>query len=605
MDGSLINLGKRRSLADLAELLITEKLISKSQLYYIFLTQILSNYDSIYELLLDENIISNECLMTMLCRVHNYIELSEAYEVAYILDYARINYYVKKGYFKYTDSRGVCNIAVNNLKILPKIFRTQSIKNIKLITLEKFYFVLVKNFSHLNLIKSKYYLDFISPALTAKNIDYNKSIFGFVIMFFTTLFSSCMCFNIVNNMGHLAQSFLKLLLFRSAIYSVDQQIHCSNSTSLPIYSVLIPLYKEEEKIESILEFVDNFSYPKDKLDVKIIVEDDDYSLIDKISCYEVPNHIRVMKVPVSLPRTKPKALNYAMPFCKGKYIVVYDAEDRPERDQLLKAVHSFNSLPNVYACLQARLNFYNSEENLLTKFLSIEYSLWFNYLLKGLSRLDLPVTLGGTSNHFRAEVLKRICWWDAYNVTEDADLGIRLYSLGYKVHMIDSNTFEEAPIRLNCWLKQRSRWIKGFMQTFFIFLNRDKKSSVLYTKQVISIYIFVGISSYSFFCLPWLLIMIYRNPTPVINYLWLFNSFFSFCYIYSTTYYVLIKAKGNLSHFKMLDYLSLTIIPFYFLLHTIASYMALWESLMQPFKWNKTTHGLSSVKLPLKLPTIH
>ncbi|RYE05995.1 MAG: glycosyltransferase [Rickettsiaceae bacterium] len=464
-------------------------------------------------------------------------------------------------------------------------------------TFRDFHQIITASFSRLNLIKSKYYLDFISPTLTAKNISYGKSVIGFLIIFFTTMLSYWNCFNVVNFIGHMVQNFLKSWLFFSSLYSVDQQSCRRSIATLPIYSVLIPLYKEDEKIESILEFTDNFNYPKDKLDVKIIVEEDDHSLIDKINQYELPDHITVIKVPVSLPRTKPKALNYVTPFCKGKYLVIYDAEDRPERDQLLKAVHSFDSLPHIYACLQSRLNFYNSEENLLSKFLSIEYSIWFNHLLKGLSILNLPVTLGGTSNHFKTEVLKKIGWWDAYNVTEDADIGIRLYSHGYKVHMIDSYTLEEAPIKLKCWLKQRARWIKGFIQTFLIFMNRDKKSSSLNKQQVASIYIFVGLSSYNFFSVPWIFIMIYKNSNPIVNYLWLLSSCLSFCYTYATTYCVLIKTK----HFDLIDYVSIIVIPFYFLLHTIASYMALWEIVTKPFGWNKTTHGISNVQLPLKL----
>ena len=186
-----------------------------------------------------------------------------------------------------------------------------------------------------------------------------------------------------------------------------------------------------------------------------------------LSIVDLPKYIHVIKVPVSFPRTKPKAMNYAISYVKGEYLCVYDAEDRPDSDQLLKALQAFKELSQEYACVQARLNFYNPNENMLTSFFSIEYSLWFEYLLKGLNLYELPITLGGTSNHFKVSALEKIGYWDAYNVTEDADLGIRLYSNGYKVHIIDSETLEEAPIGLFNWLAQRTRWIKGFI-VFFV-----------------------------------------------------------------------------------------------------------------------------------------
>ncbi|XVN43667.1 MAG: glycosyltransferase family 2 protein [Candidatus Rickettsia vulgarisii] len=183
-------------------------------------------------------------------------------------------------------------------------------------------------------------------------------------------------------------------------------------------------------------YINNINYPKHKLDVKIIVEADDHTMINENILDNLPFYIHLIKVPFSLPRTKPKALNYAIQYCKGKYAVIYDAEDKPDSDQLLKAVMAFAQLPEEYACLQAILNFYaNENENLLTKLFSIEYCLWFEYFLKGLSIMNLPIPFGGTSNHFRISVLQKVGFWDAYNVTEDADLGIRLATYNYKIHI--------------------------------------------------------------------------------------------------------------------------------------------------------------------------
>ena len=168
------------------------------------------------------------------------------------------------------------------------------------------------------------------------------------------------------------------------------------------------------------------------------------------------------------PRTKPKACNEGLAKATGEYVVVYDAEDRPEPDQLRKAVAAFASAPDDIGCLQARLNVYNARQNFLTRMFRLEYTLWFDVLLPALSRLDTVVPLGGTSNHFRMETLRQLGGWDPYNVAEDCDLGVRIRRAGLQVGLLDSTTYEEAPCRLGIWVRQRSRWLKGYMQTFLV-----------------------------------------------------------------------------------------------------------------------------------------
>jgi len=311
-----------------------------------------------------------------------------------------------------------------------------------------------------------------------------------------------------------------------------------------------------------------------------------------IAVSNIPEYVQVIKVPFSLPRTKPKALNYAIAFIKGEYLTIYDAEDIPDPNQLLKAVYAFRTLPENYACIQAKLNFYNKNENLLTKFFSIEYSVWFEYLLRGLSLLDLPVTLGGTSNHFKVCMLAEALYWDPYNVTEDADLGIRLYMKGYKVHLINSTTMEEAPSDIFTWVAQRARWIKGFIQTFFVFIKMKKDYKRFGFLKVASVYIFVGLSTYSFFCLPWLFIIFMLDINPNIYYLWMINTLFSFSYMYAIAYLVIKNSKSSINQLTLSDWITLIAWPAYFILHTVACYRALWETITSPFKWNKTPHGV-------------
>jgi len=153
---------------------------------------------------------------------------------------------------------------------------------------------------------------------------------------------------------------------------------------------------------------------------------------------------------------------------RGEYVVIFDAEDIPEIDQLKKAALAFAELPGNVACLQAPLNFYNPRQNVLTRLFTAEYSLWFDLMLTGLQRLNGPIPLGGTSNHFRTDVLRGLGGWDPYNVTEDADLGIRLYKQGFRTGMLDSTTYEEVNPDPRNWIRQRSRWIMGYMQTLLV-----------------------------------------------------------------------------------------------------------------------------------------
>jgi cellulose synthase/poly-beta-1,6-N-acetylglucosamine synthase-like glycosyltransferase len=242
--------------------------------------------------------------------------------------------------------------------------------------------------------------------------------------------------------------------------------------ALPRYTILVPLYREAAVLPALLAAMRALDYPPAKLDIKLVVEADDtetYAAAGALARGD--SRFEIVPVPAGGPRTKPKAVNYALAFARGEYLVIYDAEDRPEPDQLKKAVARFRGLPRATACLQARLNFYNAEQNWLTKMFALDYAQWFDMLLPGLDRIGVPMPLGGTSNHFRTAVLRDIGGWDAFNVTEDADIGIRLSQLGYRVAMLDSTTFEEAPVAAGAWLRQRSRWLKGYMQTWLVHMR--------------------------------------------------------------------------------------------------------------------------------------
>ncbi len=238
-------------------------------------------------------------------------------------------------------------------------------------------------------------------------------------------------------------------------------------SELPFYTVLIPLRDETAMVPLLARAMAALDYPPEKLDIKFVVESKSPTTIAAVERLLPDPRFRLVEVPAGPPATKPKALDYALPLARGEFLVVYDAEDVPDPDQLRKAASRFAADPTL-ACLQAELVPENARENVLTALFAGEYAGLFGRLLPALARWGLPVPLGGTSNHFRTGVLRELGGWDAFNVTEDADLGMRLRRRGLRAEMLASRTLEEAPITLLAWMAQRRRWMKGWMQTFLV-----------------------------------------------------------------------------------------------------------------------------------------
>lgn len=234
---------------------------------------------------------------------------------------------------------------------------------------------------------------------------------------------------------------------------------------LPGVTIIVALYKEASVAAKLVAALDALDYPRVLLDIKLVIEIDDHATRAALDLLNLPARYQVIIAPEGAPRTKPRALNIGLALARGRHLVVYDAEDEPEPDQLRKAAAAFAALPSNVACLQARLAIDNTDDGWLPKMFAIEYAALFDAYNPGLARLGAPVPLGGTSNHFRTKALRRIGGWDAWNVTEDVDLGLRLARNGYRVEALDSTTHEEAPASLKAWLGQRRRWFKGWMQT--------------------------------------------------------------------------------------------------------------------------------------------
>ena len=239
-----------------------------------------------------------------------------------------------------------------------------------------------------------------------------------------------------------------------------REVRPAPDDDVPSYSILVPLYDEVAALPYLVAALSALDYPRSRLEILLVLEAHDRATREAAAALQLPAHFKFIVVPPGGPQTKPKALNYALELVRGDYVVVFDAEDRPEPGQLRAALAAFQVGHPDLACLQARLNIYNPRDSLLTRQFTLEYSALFDAVLPALERLSLPLPLGGTSNHFPTALLRQAGGWDPYNVTEDADLGIRLARLGFKTATLPSTTWEEAPDRLGNWFGQRSRWFR-------------------------------------------------------------------------------------------------------------------------------------------------
>jgi cellulose synthase/poly-beta-1,6-N-acetylglucosamine synthase-like glycosyltransferase len=373
---------------------------------------------------------------------------------------------------------------------------------------------------------------------------------------------------------------------------------------LPIYTILLPVYKEDKLIKKLIWNLQALDYPREKLDIKLLIEEDDDKTLNAVRNLDFPAIFEVIVVPFHMPKTKPKACNYGLHFSRGKYLTIYDAEDIPDTDQLKKVVSMFGKLPSNYICVQSALNYYNRNENFLTRMFTLEYSYWFDYMLPGLDTLDIPIPLGGTSNHFKLENLVELGAWDPFNVTEDADLGVRAYAKGYKIAVINSTTYEEANNETFNWIRQRSRWIKGYMQTYLVHMrNPVALWKKLGWKGFLGFSFFIGATPLTFLVYPFLLaIFISYLVFDLSSIRTLFPDWVLFMSIFNLMVGNLLMIYINMmAVFKRRFYeLILFAIanPIYWLLHSAAAFKGLYQLIVKPFYWEKTDHGLSKITSP-------
>ncbi|MEO1200675.1 MAG: glycosyltransferase family 2 protein [Pseudomonadota bacterium] len=398
----------------------------------------------------------------------------------------------------------------------------------------------------------------------------------------------------------LAGSWLRGLVLTGLVAPRRVSAPGSELQDLPIYTILVPLYREARIVPQLIAGLDQLDYPTNRLDIKLLLEADDRETCQALANHALGSAYDVIVLPSHLPRTKPSALSVGLALARGEFVTVFDAEDRPEPGQLREALAAFATEPDL-GVAQARLAYANWRHCWLTRQFAIEYATLFDVMLPAFERLDIPILLGGTSNHFRTETLRKVGGWDPYNVTEDADLGIRLARCGFRTRILSSTTYEEAPQRLSPWISQRSRWIKGWLQTLLVHL-RDPWALCrdLGPRRAIALMVILltGVAApilapVALIGLTWQVMFgnaftVNGDVTDALLGLWIANLGLGY------TIALLVAAAGCMARKTPGLIVSLWTTPVYWALTVFGASRALTGLITNPFHWAKTEHGLAS-----------
>ena len=378
--------------------------------------------------------------------------------------------------------------------------------------------------------------------------------------------------------------------------------------TLPIYSVVVALRHEAGQVSNLCFHLSRLNWPKGKLEIKLICEADDIETVEAIKKLKLPDYFDLITVPYAEPRTKPKALNYALPLCTGKYLVLYDAEDQPDPNQLLEAHYKFKNGDQALVCLQAPLHIHNGTQSWLTRMFSLEYCTQFEGILPLLERWKTPIPLGGTSNHFKLAQLNELGAWDPFNVTEDADLGIRIYRSHYLCGTITRPTYEEAPPVFSVWLPQRTRWMKGWMQTILVHSRSPAQTlKQMGWKSFLMFHLLITSVVISSLVHPFFLVLVIAQLLGYggeIHGILDATSRMSTIFVLIAGYLsygllaFLVLGHNKLTHFRIY----LFTLPLYWLLLSTAGWRAAGQLLLDPHKWEKTRHGLANPSINTTLP---
>lgn len=377
--------------------------------------------------------------------------------------------------------------------------------------------------------------------------------------------------------------FAAIHAFRKRPAALPPRVHDSQ---LPTLTLLVPLLREGlDVVKDLVAAIRKLDYPAAKLDVKILVEADDMATINAVLEADPPLWFEIIPVPPGNPRTKPKALNYGLANARGSIVAVFDAEDRPDPAQPRAAMAAFQRAGPKLAVVQAPLLIHNGKEGWLARQFEVEYAIHFRVWLPFLAWLKLPLALGGTSNYFRKQALQDAGGWDAWNVTEDADIGLRLARMGHEAQTISPPTYEEAPARLRLWMKQRTRWMKGHLQTWLVLMRKPFRAMhEIGLLRFLGLQLTFGVS---------LLASILHAPL-VIGIgasLWLSYGFEPWQIALIAIGYASVVIATLAARAEHARWITLLTLPLYWPLQSIAMLCAFIEMKVDPHGWAKTHHG--------------
>jgi glycosyltransferase XagB len=379
----------------------------------------------------------------------------------------------------------------------------------------------------------------------------------------------------------------------------DEEALSAPGDSLPVYTVMLAAYREANVIGEAIRSLEALDYPPDRLELRLLLEADDRETIEAARATPHGPNLQIIEVPPSAPRTKPKACNYGLQLTRGELVTIYDAEDRPEPLQLRRAAVALRRLGPEVACLQARLHYHNIAENYITRSFSAEYATWFACMLPALAAMGAPIPLGGTSLHVRRGALEAVGAWDPHNVTEDADLGVRLHRLGYRTEVLDSVTLEEANSDFINWVKQRSRWYKGHLQTWLVHSRHPVRLwRELGPGAFASFHLVLGAAPVLAVLNPlfWLMAGLWMVGRPgIVQTLFPAPVYYpalaclvggNFLAVYRTVVGVRMAGHPDLVGAALL-------LPAYWGMMSLAAIRALVQLVVRPTHWEKTVHGLT------------
>lgn len=428
-------------------------------------------------------------------------------------------------------------------------------------------------------------------------------LFGFLVFTTPTLVISITLITLFyfKNMFDTIRMGLSVINSQDEFSIADNLIDELQDVTWPRYTILCPLYKEVEVVPQFVRAMQALEYPEHRLQVLFLTEANDQETRDAIQAMQLPAHFEILVVPPGKPQTKPRACNFGLIHATGDFIVIYDAEDIPDPRQLKKAVLTFAQSDQTVACVQAKLNFYNARQNLLTRLFTIEYTMWFDMILPGMQRARMSLPLGGTSNHFRTPLLRKLGGWDPYNVTEDCDLGLRLAQEKLTTVVLDSVTMEEGNSNLRNWIRQRSRWIKGYLQTYLVHMRHPWRylRRGMY-REFVSLQFIIGGTPATFFINPimWGMLGIYIAVRPLVegtyHVLYPGPVFYMgvICFVFGNYLFVCLSMLACMKRKEYALMRWTLLLPIYWLMMSVAALVALSQLLWRPHYWEKTKHGL-------------